>query len=94
MPREANRIILQITEIGIELLNEISDQDLLNEGIHEFHHQERKPGTWWSADPGDPTHFDGTPRGTFKKLWNSVGGNWTDNPLVWVISFKCHAQSA
>lgn len=93
MPREASRIILEVTEIGIELLNEISDQDVLNEGIRELPHQEGKPGTWWSADPDEPTLSDRTPRGAFKKLWNSVGGNWTDNPLVRVISFKCHAQS-
>lgn len=27
-------------------------------------------------------------RHSFETLWNSTGGNWDDDPFVWVVSFK------
>lgn len=93
MPKEACRMILEITEIGVEHLNEISDQDVFKEGVRELPLQEGKLGALWSADPREATLHDRTPQGAFKKLWNSLGGNWTDNPLVWVISFRLIDQS-
>lgn len=35
----------------------------------------------------DCVHCD-THEKLFKHLWNSTGGNWEDNPWVWVIEFK------
>ena len=37
-------------------------------------------------DKGDD--HDGTPRETFRKLWETTGGDWAANPWVWVIDFK------
>ena len=43
--------------------------------------------------PREATLHDRTVQGGFKKLWNSLGGNETNNPLVWVISFRLLDES-
>jgi hypothetical protein len=74
MPRWASRIDLEIVNIRVERLNDISEADALAEGI-ELH------GT---------TRFDGECKLAFKQLWQSINGpgSWDQNPWVWVIEFK------
>lgn len=77
MPRWASRITLEITGVRVERLQDISNSDIIDEGIHN-----RSPG---------PEYSDGYPaslREMFEHLWNSTGGNWGANPWVWVIEFK------
>lgn len=74
MPKWASRIWLEITGVRVERLQSISDADLEREGIQEY------------IDKGDD--HDGTPRDTFRKLWEITGGDWAANPWVWVIDFK------
>ena len=74
MPKWASRIWLEITGVRVERLQSISDADLEREGIQEY------------IDKGDD--HDGTPRDTFRKLWETTGGDWAANPWVWVIDFK------
>lgn len=85
MPRWASRITLDITDIRVERLNEISDTDALAEGIELFPTNQYK-------DYG--CKFEGVgfsdPRLSFSSLWQSINGydSWTRNPWVWVIEFK------
>jgi len=74
MPKWASRIWLEITGVRVERLQSISDSDLEREGLQEY------------IDKGDD--HDGTPRDTFRKLWETTGGDWAANPWVWVIDFK------
>jgi hypothetical protein len=74
MPKWAARIWLEITGVRVERLQQITDADLEREGIQEY------------IDKGDD--HDGTPRDTFRKLWETTGGDWATNPWVWVIDFK------
>lgn len=71
MPREACRIMLEITEVRVERLNDISGPDCLAEGI-----------THDSDKYGSVTH---TYRELWESI-NGVG-SWDLNPWVWVISF-------
>lgn len=84
MPRWASRIQLEITNIRIERLNDISEQDAESEGC--------------IADPCDHARqicedigcCGPTAKGHFKYIWESINGanSWDKNPWVWVIEFK------
>ena len=81
MPRVASRILLEITNVRIERLQEISEQDAMNEGIS--FNIKGAPDDYPEIAPSD----------VFKELWDSINGKsegktWVDNPWVWVVEFK------
>jgi hypothetical protein len=86
MPKADARIWLEITDIRVERLNNISKEDALAEGIgrkfsglfqEERYEDYLTPGAEWR----DPVT-------SFYSLWEKINGNWDSNPWVWVISFK------
>ncbi|ELJ7525829.1 hypothetical protein AB4H10_003148 [Salmonella enterica] len=88
MPRWASRILLEITNVRVDRLNSISEQDALSEGIDRERLEESQDNYDCIADhnmTGRPTAT-----GAFKYLWESIYGeeNWQVNPWVWVIEFK------
>ena len=89
MPRWASRILLEITDVRVERLQDISEDDARAEGITELSLQEGEPGAWWTAAPDRCLHSR-TPTGAYRRLWQSINGDgsWDANPLVWVVSFK------
>lgn len=85
MPRWASRLSLEVTDIRVERLNDISEEDARAEGITDggcLTCGEREP--CGCADP----HPD--PRDSFIHLWESINGEntWDLNPWVWVVSFR------
>lgn len=74
MPRIASRITLEVTGVRVEQLQDISDEDVLAEGIY----------------PTRTGLYPGSPRAEFRTLWQSINGtdSWEANPWVWVIEFK------
>lgn len=75
MPRWASRITLEITNVRVERLQEISGKDILAEGL--------------DVKFTIPGSFDALER--FHGLWDSINGKkypWSSNPWVWVIEFK------
>ncbi|OAE15498.1 morphogenetic protein [Pseudomonas brenneri] len=81
MPRWASRILLEITEVRVERLQDISYEQAAAEGIHRGPLRE-----WCASDEGGACHKYPVP--AFRDLWQSVGGNWDSNPWVWVVEFK------
>lgn len=85
MPRWASRILLEITDVRVERLNAISEEDARAEGIIDGGCLNcGEPEPCGCANP-DPDATD-----AFAYLWQSTYGqeNWNANPWVWVISFK------
>lgn len=75
MPREACRIFLEIQDIGVERLQDISEQDAKAEGVEAF-----KP----NIEGLKPSYKVG-----FLRKWMEIYGKDTAiNPWVWVIKFK------
>ena len=76
MPRWASRILLEITAVRVERLQDISETDAEAEGIQEI------------VDAG--VDHDGTPRDAYRALWEQINGadSWSANPWVWVVEFK------
>lgn len=83
MPRAASRILLEITDVRVERLNAISQEDAQAEGMEL---------TGWRPTYSDPDSGGEvmTPYDNFAELWSSIYGDesWKANPWVWVISFK------
>ncbi|PXL91981.1 hypothetical protein DMS95_20190 [Klebsiella variicola] len=83
MPRWASRILLEITDVRVERLNSISQEDAQAEGLEL---------TGWRPTYSDPDSGGEvmTPYDNFAELWSSIYGDesWQANPWVWVIEFK------
>ena len=82
MPRWASRITLEITEVRVQRLQDISEDDVYAEGCA-------------SGLRHDPFACDGTNDWCFPHLWDSINGgthNWESNPWVWALSFQLAAQ--
>lgn len=75
MPRWASRILLEVTAIGVERVQDISEADVEREGTPNTH-----PHAWMLPRKND-----------FKELWDSInvkrGYGWGVNPWVWVVEF-------
>ena len=83
MPRWASRITLEITDIRIERLQEITEEEAEAEG--------REP-RWSMEEPKSVRECLGSARYAFANLWESLyekkGLGWYANPWVWVIGFR------
>lgn len=91
MPRWASRILLEITEVRIQRLQDINEGDAEAEGV------ERCNSGWgwerYAAGKGYLGYHLGTEScavDSFRSLWESVygPGSWDANPYVWALSFK------
>lgn len=88
MPKSIARIWLEVTDVRVERLQNISEKDAIAEGID----MESEFASLCTDIETAPYSNDLT-RGSavitvFKKLWESTGGSWDANPWVWVIEFK------
>lgn len=75
MPRKFSRITLEITNVRVERLQEITKEDCLKEGVRAE----------LVKDIFFPAYHN------FMRLWESINGKkypWSSNPFVWVISFR------
>ena len=82
MPRWASRITLEITDIRVERLQEITEEDAKDEGIKVI---DKTPDGMYS-----PPNYPDIHRDIFIGLWDSLNAKyrWESNPFVWCISFK------
>jgi hypothetical protein len=88
MPRWASRLTLEVTEVRVQRLQEISEADILAEGIPP----DARGWEWLGVLPPPPAERDGPVAG-WQWLWDSINGerpgcSWGDNPWVWAITFK------
>ncbi|RDL13471.1 hypothetical protein [Pseudomonas jessenii] len=81
MPRWACRILLEITDVRVERLQDITYEQAVAEGVHRGPLRE-----WCASDEGGACHKYPIP--AFRDLWQSTGGDWDANPWVWVVEFK------
>lgn len=75
MPRAASRITLEVTDIRVERLQAISEEDAEAEGFTGDHRADR------DIDAAQE----------YRALWDKINGkraSWESNPWVWVIGFR------
>jgi energy-coupling factor transporter ATP-binding protein EcfA2 len=78
MPRWASRITLDLVDVRIERLQDISEADAIAEGVERNYLTDEDSFPCSSAAAG------------FRTLWDSINPahGWAINPWVWVVEFK------
>jgi len=90
MCRWMSRTLLEVTEVRVQRLQDITEEDAQAEGIAAH----RKGGWWWEQPPAGiegTNHFGAkTARDAYMALWEQINGagSWDANPWVWAVSFK------
>src|SRR5690606_17756762 len=89
MPKEACRIFLEVTNVRVERLRDISESDAIAEGI-EVINNEKFGRVFKHYFMGNQEHYFKVPELSFQSLWQSINGknSWEANPWVWVYDFK------
>ncbi len=87
MPRAACRILLEIISVRVERLQDISDADIVAEGI-EMKALAESQDRYDIACKGSGASGRATERTAWRDLWESTGGDWDANPWCWAIAFK------
>jgi hypothetical protein len=100
MPRWASRLTLEITEVQVQRVQDISEEDARAEGmwswelsaqdIADIQISDESPDVkkfWKAMGPGRMPA-----RSEFRMLWDSInnkgGYGWDANPWVWAIAFR------
>lgn len=82
MPRWASRITLEITDVRVQRVQDISDEDAKSEGV--------------TLPENTVTHYEGMWRDAFWWRWDRLnaerGYPWQSNPWVWAITFQVMQQ--
>lgn len=74
MRRRDSRILLEITAVRVERLQDITPNQCIAEGA--WREKDKELGRGQEAIAA------------FADLWRSTGGDWDANPWVWVVEFK------
>lgn len=95
LPRRFARLFLEIIDIRVERVQDISERDAIAEGVQ-----------YYGSECGDYRNYSypnkncddwgvTTAKESFQTLWNSINDNppkrdygWDKNPWVWVIEFR------
>lgn len=93
MPRWASRINLRVTDVRVERIQEITEEDAIAEGVESevpgcsSVYWNYRDNLWDGAFPNDHEA-----RCSFQTLWDSInakrGHPWSSNPWVWVYTFR------
>lgn len=81
MPHGLHRIVIELTRVWVERLQDITKEGAIAEGVTHY-------------DCGHPDcggkHYG--PRGAFMELWDKLNvrrAPWDSNPFVWCLEFRC-----
>jgi hypothetical protein len=86
LPRWASRLLLEITDVRVERLQDISEEDAIAEGLYAWDGHGKR---YYGIQHADVWETD--PRKTFARLWDSINGKkhpWSSNPYVGVVTFR------
>lgn len=86
MPRRASRLTLDIAQVRVERLQDISEEDARREGVEPA-------STGQRVYPGTGAALTQSYRAGFEKVWREINGDrpgarWEESPWVWVIQFR------
>lgn len=101
MPRKLSRLALEVTDVRLQRLQDIGEEDAIAEGLKAI----TKDGSLVKYGIPDRDGLPGTddigwewfrwredPRLAYADLWNSLNGEraWDDNPEVIALTFRVH----
>lgn len=91
MPRAASRIMLEIINIRVQRLHDITEADAIAEGV-EVTGTNLFGQSIYRDYLGDSLHGAGWSSAvrSYKSLWQKINGveSWDANPWVWCIDFE------
>lgn len=110
MPRWASRLTLELTDVRVQRLKEISKEDAIAEGARPMSSTASPypDSPRWSMQSPHPCETDpvngyqhclGSPQMAFANLWEKInakriGCAWLDNPWVWCLTFTRVSEPA
>jgi hypothetical protein len=89
MPRWASRITLEISDVRVQHVQDISEDDAIAEGV-----ERRSASTWRNYFEDCSLH---SAQQSYSSLWQAINGKnkpgkewdaWDLNPFVWAITFR------
>lgn len=90
MPKHSCRIFLQVTDIRVERLQDITEDDAINEGVESFGYvpDQTLYRDYLRRHP-ESRGFNKAAR-SFQSLWKKINcqHSWEANPWVWVVCFE------
>ncbi|MBJ2303897.1 MULTISPECIES: hypothetical protein [unclassified Pseudomonas] len=89
MFRRDSRILLEITDVRVERLQDISEAQAIAEGVEPF--TDFQPtGHWRRYRDGGMNSYVANAVASYASLWTEINGAgaWEANPWVWVVEFK------
>lgn len=85
LPRWASRLTLIVTDVRVQRLQEISEEDAVAEGVE-------RDSDGWLDYLMPATQCCGTARDSYRTLWDSLnakrGYGWSENPWVVAVTFQ------
>ncbi len=83
MPRRASRLTLRITDVRVQRLQDISEDDALAEGIDVGAMNAANCASFRAGTHNRLLAFE------YRSLWESINGagSWDANPWVWALTF-------
>ncbi len=91
MPRAASCLTLKVTDVRIERVQDITEEQCWKEGVEHIDGQFDIHQLSEMAKTFDGTFEDA--KALFACLWDSIYQNWKENPYVWVIEFEVIHQN-
>lgn len=90
MPRTASRILLEVTDVRVERLHDISEADAQAEGVP----RDAEPCDHIRQSCEEIGCLGTTHKASYCRLWCDLNGmaSWNSNPWVWVVEFKRDLQ--
>lgn len=81
MPRAASRILLEVTGVRMERLQDITEDDAKAEGVSI----DERHGIGYCIGADRPPSIR-----AYRELWEQLNGagSWNGNPWVWVVEFR------
>ena len=86
LPRWASRLLLEVTEVRVQRLQDITEEDARAEGVRPS-----DAAAVFEGGAGRRRDMEMTARGAFACLWDEINGDralWKSNPWVWAITFR------
>jgi hypothetical protein len=95
MPRCFSRLLLEITAVRVERVQDISENDAISEGMLHYkgwQTKEYQTDVELAKTIGTKPPLGFSPKQRYEHLWDSLnakrGFAWDTNPYVWVVEFK------
>lgn len=86
MPRAASRILLEIVDVRVERLHDITEKDAIAEGL-----ERSEAGTFYVRDNEVGLAEFASARTAFAFGWDGINGRraeWESNPFVWRLELR------